>query len=160
MATESLAQYRENVRYHLAKQKLQENFLKWLTMPSTTQLINKLVDDCQRNVLNQIVPPSPLFHPRTPASPQVNSPNRNTLTPPLSPSQPDKMDLSPGKASVTSSPVQEMPRPSLDPSNQIPQFYFPKGKPADSSLMEKEMTRIDEVFVAESLGPDEFKDVT
>ena len=160
MATESLAPYRENVRYHLAKQKLQENFLKWLTMPSTTQLINKLVDDCQRNQLNQIVPPSPLFHPRTPASPQVNSPNRNTLTPPLSPSAPDKMNMSPGHASVTSSPVKEEPRPSLDPSNQIPQFYFPKGKPADPSVMEKEMTRINEVFVAEALGPDDFKDVT
>jgi hypothetical protein len=58
------------------------------------------------------------------------------------------------------SPERHAPRASLDPSNQIPQFYFPKGVPLDTDEEEKLNAKISEIFVAPSLAIEEFKDVT
>jgi hypothetical protein len=48
----------------------------------------------------------------------------------------------------------------MDPSNMIPQFFFPKGKPIDDTVLERDMKRIDEVFVEDNLSLEEFKQVT
>jgi hypothetical protein len=53
-----------------------------------------------------------------------------------------------------------MTRPSLDPSNKIPQFFFPGGKPLEPDEEAKNKTKFEEIFVAESLTCEEFKDAT
>jgi hypothetical protein len=48
---EVAAVYKGSVRYYIAKRKIEENFLRWLSQPNTAQLVNKLLDDCKRHSL-------------------------------------------------------------------------------------------------------------
>ena len=40
--------YREGIRYYLASKKVEEEFQRWMSIPSTIQLVNKLLEDCKR----------------------------------------------------------------------------------------------------------------
>jgi hypothetical protein len=45
----------QNVNYHLAKRKLEELFLKWLVQSSTSKIVGKLIEDCQKPNPNLLV---------------------------------------------------------------------------------------------------------
>jgi hypothetical protein len=64
--------------------------------------------------------------------------------------------MSPSHLQEPHSPERAAPRPSLDPRNQIPQFFFPKGKPLETEEEDKLQSKIDEIFVAASLAIEDF----
>jgi serine/threonine-protein phosphatase 2A regulatory subunit B'' len=164
---ETLTGYRINVRYDLAKKKLDENFLRWLSIPTTTHLIQKLIDECKSPNFSLTHPP-PTFQTRlsTPASPTINSPKRSSLTPPLSPSAHEKFvsthAVSLPPEVLNSSPSKTQPMPALIASIKpiIPQFYFPKGRPAEREIEEKNNQLINEVFRSDMMSVDEFHLIT
>ena len=164
---EILSGYRGSIRYDLAKKKLDESFLRWLSLPTTTQLINKLIEE-SKNPNSFINYPSPHFQTRLGASSTQNlqSPKRSSLTPPLSPSAhekfmsshsmslpPDALNSSPTKSKSVLAPIQ-LNKP------QIPQFYFPKGKPIDREQEERNISLINEVFRNDTMTAEEFINIT
>jgi len=160
---EILPQYKESIRYELAKKSLEVNFLKWLTNPNTTQLIQKLIAETKKPASQVSTPPSPVFQPRT-STPQVSSPKRSSLTPPLSPTAYEKFSGSqsqslPPEAIVA--PAKPQPTPASPPLTKpvIPQFYFPQGNPVDPQLAEKNSKLISQLFSKESLRVNEFERV-
>ena len=39
---------RNSVRYTLANKMMDENFMKWISLPSSMNLIQKLIEDCKK----------------------------------------------------------------------------------------------------------------
>lgn len=163
---EILSGYRSSIRYDLAKKKLDESFLRWLSLPTTTQLINKLIEE-SKNPNSLLNYPSPHFQSRLSASTQnLQSPKRSSFTPPLSPSQHDKfmnthsMSLPPD--ALNTSPTKSKTVPTTIPLTkpQIPQFYFPKGKPIDREIEERNNSLINEVFRTDTMTSEEFINIT
>ena len=54
--------YSDNIRYVIAKKKVDELFSKWLSMESTTDLFHKLLRDALASKPMEISSPSPLFN--------------------------------------------------------------------------------------------------
>lgn len=77
----------KNVRYHIGKRKIEEQFYRWLSMSTTDQLINSLISKIQ--ACDNISCPSPLFHPKLPSSILSSPQSKDSLTklnsPPKSP---------------------------------------------------------------------------
>jgi len=49
LATEpGIDHFASNIRYYLAKKQMEGLFLKWMTVPATTKLIQKLIEDIQK----------------------------------------------------------------------------------------------------------------
>ncbi|CAG9321413.1 unnamed protein product [Blepharisma stoltei] len=166
---EVLPHYKENIRFELASRKLEEDFFRWLSIPSTSSLIQKLIEE-SKNPSSANNQPSPLFPNRAaPSSPSVTSPKgRASLTPPLSPGAADRPPTShsqslpaDGLAQIKPKKVQEpvpVVKPQIKPS--IPQFYFPQGKPSDPSQSEKDTKLINQYFIRDSLKIQEFEAIT
>jgi len=56
IATEpNMEHFSTNIRYHLAKKQMEGLFLKWVSQPNTTELIQKLIIDVQKSPSQIIV---------------------------------------------------------------------------------------------------------
>lgn len=92
---ETLSSYSENVRYQLAKQQLEQAFLKWISQDNVQNFVEKLIDEVHDPSNNILSPPTPIFVNKiaTPLSPSTTN-NTNAAsgeggfgrTPPRSPS--------------------------------------------------------------------------
>lgn len=96
---EAISQYSENVRYQLAKEQLEQLFLKWVSQENVYTFVGKLIDEVHNPTNNILSPPAPIFINKmaTPLSPgakgSTNGSMENTPfghTPPRSPSGNDK----------------------------------------------------------------------
>lgn len=96
---ETISQYSENVRYQLAKQQLEQLFLKWVSQENVYTFVNKLVDEVHNPTNNILSPPAPIFMNKmaTPLSPGAKGTSSGGMgggpfghTPPRSPSGNDK----------------------------------------------------------------------
>jgi hypothetical protein len=50
-----------NVRYQLAKTQIDSLFLKWISQPSTKNLVNQLISEINKPGPSLAAPPSPIF---------------------------------------------------------------------------------------------------
>ena len=53
-------QIKSNIRYKLSSKLMQENFIYWLNLPSTSKLLKKLFESCKKNNIT-ISSPNPFF---------------------------------------------------------------------------------------------------
>ena len=149
---------KDNLRYELAKNKIDEHFSRWLGMPSTKILVQKLLDDCKLENPAMIPPPA-LFSKYTPGSPLSGSPKRPSLSPHTSSER-----LSTTQVQASHNETFTQPRPSnsvksLNPGMKVPQFFFPNGKPVDPAVVEKNTKIINSVFYKESVRVAEFENI-
>ena len=149
---------KDNLRYELARNKIDEHFFRWLGMPSTKVLVQKLVDDCKLEspAMN---PPPALFSKYSPGSLISGSSQRPSLSPQM-PS--DRLSTTQILGSFNENAAQ--PRPSnavkqISSGMKVPQFYFPNGKPVDPSVVEKNNKIINSVFYKESIRAAEFENI-
>ncbi|OMJ92953.1 hypothetical protein SteCoe_4171 [Stentor coeruleus] len=162
---EILPQFKESIRFELAKKKIDEYFIQWLSFPSTNQLVQKLIEDCK--LPTPTIPlPSAIFTNRlsTPISPNQSSPKRASLTPPLSPPTYDRLSVSYSHSLPAEGLNLTKPLPAFTPPSKqnisVPQFYFPKGRPLDLAQSEKNLKIISTCFIKDNLRLAEFENLT
>lgn len=153
---DSLPRSRDNLRYELARNKIDEHFSRWLGMPSTKTLLQKLLDDCKLEH-SQMNPPSALFSKYSPGSPITGSPKRPSLSPHSSSDR-----LSTTQNILTPNETFVQPRPSqvgkkLNEGSKFPQFYFPQGKPLELQVTERNNKLISSIFFKDVLKIGEFE---
>ncbi|KAK3269386.1 hypothetical protein CYMTET_22170 [Cymbomonas tetramitiformis] len=124
-------------RYPTSKLKLDELFLQWISLPESKNLVIQLLEDAKTG--------KPLTGPQSGLSQSPLSPSSTSAlfaTPPLSPqkSASPRSPMSPTKRSLGASAP--LARGALD----IPQFYFPTGRPATPERIASTTKRIAEVF--------------
>ena len=160
-----MPQYKDSLRYELAKKKIDENFSRWLSLASTSQLIQKLLDDCK--LPNPAMSPPPAIFSNklgNISSPGSGSPKRSSLTPPLSPPTYDRLSSSHSHSLPGEIFIQPRTFTSINKAGSlnlnIPQFFFPKGKPVDPSTSEKNSKILSNCFFKDSLKAKEFEEVT
>ena len=72
-----------NVRYQLAKTQIDNLFLKWISQPSTKNLVNQLISEINKPGPSLAAPPSPIFISKIQTHNQMSPKGQ---TPPRSPS--------------------------------------------------------------------------
>ena len=94
---ETTVNYSQNVRYQLAKQQLEQMFLKWISNRDVNGFVNQLVDEINNPSEKILKPPAPIFiskiAPMSPSSKNNTGPGLGATighTPPRSPSASDK----------------------------------------------------------------------
>ena len=94
---EQISSYSQNVRYQLAKEQLEQMFLKWISQENVHTFVNKLIDEVHDPTSNILSPPAPIFINKisTPLSPSTKGGSGgkgfgHQHTPPRSPSGSDK----------------------------------------------------------------------
>lgn len=163
---EAMPLYSQNVRYQLAKEQLEQLFLKWISQENVHNFIDKLIEEVNDPTANILSPPAPIFINKisTPLSPSAKSTSSGTMgaafgnTPPRSPSGNDKYktlinpvfepiankeeekDLA--SRTLTRSELSK----ALKKKEKIPQFYFEEGKPLPPDVVEENERIIEEVF--------------
>lgn len=161
---EVLPHLKDSIRYELARSRIDEHFINWLSFPSTTILIQKLLED-SKNPSSTFQPPSAIFTNRlsTPMSPNTSSPKRASLTPPLSPPAYDRLSQTHSYSlpvdGLNTTKVLPSFQPSTKINSNIPQFYFPKGKPINPSISERNLKIISTCFVKDTLKISDFENI-
>ena len=162
---EVLPQFRESLRYELAKMQIDQQFTRWLSISSTTQLLQKLIEDNKLPVPT-MVPPTAIFSNRlsVSGSQATGSPKRSSLTPPLSPPAYDRLSATHSYSLPVDSMAPSRTVPSFiqssEPDVKIPQFFFPKGKNVDPVISEKNLKLISTCFVRDNLKLSDFENIT
>jgi CRISPR/Cas system endoribonuclease Cas6 (RAMP superfamily) len=127
---------KSNIRYKLCAKMMQENFLFWFSLPSTSKLIKNLLENCKKNNIT-ISSPNPFF---------LNN-IKNSLTnsqiaaahfiPPVSPNSISAQSLQVQKTNtMTESQINNDEKKKVAESltnsmmssmklSKIPKFYFP-----------------------------------
>ena len=147
-------QIKSNIRYKLSSKMMQENFIYWLNLPSTSKLLKKLFESCKKNNIT-ISSPNPFF------------PNniKNSLTnsqiaaahfiPPVSPNSiPGQSMQLEKKNSMSESKMNDEAQKKMTESltnsmmssmklSTIPKFYFPS---VGGDIIQQENAFIDSVF--------------
>lgn len=163
MSISFLPPHRDSIRHELAKQKIDQQFLQWLTLPTSQNLLEKLIDEC-KSQHSLSIHPSPIFTDRLSASfnQSMSIGRRSSLTPPLPPVSMDRTSDSLRPTII--SDTQHLLRTSISISQTqsvpgIPQFYFPKGKPLESETLENNQKIFNTLFVKDSLKLNDFEQV-
>ena len=142
-------QIKSNIRYKLSSKLMQENFIYWLNLPSTSKLLKKLFENCKKNNIT-ISSPNPFF------------PNniKNSLTnsqiaaahfiPPVSPNPISGQSMQVEKKNSMSEEAQKKMGESLTNSmmssmklSTIPKFYSPS---VGGDIIQQENAIIDSIF--------------
>jgi serine/threonine-protein phosphatase 2A regulatory subunit B'' len=156
-----------NIRYTLAKKKIDELFIKWMSLPQTIDAVKKYMQEVKtkpQNILNQNLNPLLTFQKlNLQNSTLMNSTIKNApFTPPKSPCDINKKKLNQTSSDIFESPtnlsprkfefedkekdVKEKVKKKDDTFQQIPQFYFPPGKSLDQIISDDTMKEINEIF--------------
>ena len=163
---EAHSQYSENVRYQLAKQQLEQTFLKWISQDNVCNFVNKLIDEVHDPTNNILSPPAPIFVNKiaTPLSPSAKGSSSGSLnapafghTPPRSPcgnegyrtlknpvfepidKHEEEKDL--GSLTLTSSELTKALK-----KQKIPKFYYEGGRPLPIEVADANKREIEAVF--------------
>jgi serine/threonine-protein phosphatase 2A regulatory subunit B'' len=154
-------QPKESLRIELARLKVEQAFLQFLTLSTSQSLLEKLIDD-SRNFNSQGVHPSPIFTDRLSASfsQSLSLGRRSSLTPPLPPVSNDRTS-DPLRPTIIME-TQHLLRTSISiAGNQsllsIPQFYFPKGRPIDNEVQVSNQSVFNSLFVKDSMKVNDFE---
>jgi len=167
----------DNIRYILAKKKIDELFIKWISLPQTQDKVKKLIDEIKKNPQNLL---------NTNLSPFLTSQNLSTVgplslsntlkptphTPPKSPHDFNKMKGIQGHNESGDSSVENSPKhfdsvpekilavpteKPLEPKEElinkkitefVPKFYFPSAASSSDSNMDTIMKEINEIFLS------------
>jgi serine/threonine-protein phosphatase 2A regulatory subunit B'' len=174
---ESVASYSQNVRYQLAKQQLEQQFLKWISTSDVNIFVHSLVDEINNPSEKILKPPAPIFINKIAAPMSPSSKNSNSglglsqtigHTPPRSPSAADKYKT---LVNPVFEPIEKdeeekdlaartLTRSELNKVTQkakIPKFYHEGGKPLPLDVIEQNNKIIDEAYGTKTeLTIDEF----
>ena len=136
-----------------------------MSVPATNQLIQKLIEDCKLPTMT-MNPPVAVFSNRLsiPATNSNGSPRRSSLTPPLSPPAYERLSAThsyslPADGLIPSRTVPSFVQPAKQNLN-LPQFYFPKGKPLDPAVSDKNQKIISTCFAKDNLKLSDFESIT
>ena len=145
-------QIKSNIRYKLSAKMMQENFIYWLNLLSTSKLLNNLFENCKKMNIS-ISAPNPFF-PDNMKNSLTNSQiaSANNLIPPLSPNMLSGENEKLGRRNE-SNMNEENTKRAKDPLSSsmlssmklstIPKFYFPK---VGIDIINEENTLINSVF--------------
>ena len=141
-------QIKSNIRYKLSAKMMQENFIYWLNLLSTSKLLNELFENCKKSNIS-ISAPNPFF-PDSMRNSLTNSQiaSANNIIPPVSPNINEKLEKR--KDSKKNETINKKIKDSLTNSilssmklSTIPKFYFPK---VGIDIINEENSFIDSVF--------------
>ena len=156
-------QPKESIRVELARMKIEQAFLQFLTLATSESLIEKLIDE-SRNLNSHVNHPSPIFTDRLTQSfsQSMSLGRRSSLTPPLPPVSNDRTS-DPLRPTIIMD-TQHMLRTSISIAGtqallSIPQFYFPKGQPVDNEVLQANLNVFNTLFNKETLKVSEFESV-
>ena len=167
---EAHSQYSENVRYQLAKQQLEQAFLKWISQDNVYSFVNKLIEEVHDPTNNILSPPAPIFVNKiaTPLSPSSKgTPNSGITaaafghTPPRSPcgnegyrtlKNPvfEPIDNKEEEKDFASRTLSRKELTTELKKQKIPKFYFKDGPPLPAEVAEENKKEIDAAFGANS----------
>lgn len=163
---ETISTYNQNVRYHLAKEQLDQLFLRWISQENIHLFVNKLIDEVKDPTANILSPPTPIFINKiaTPLSPSTKTTSGGIMgtafgnTPPRSPSGNDKYKtlINPVFEPISNKEEEkdlaartltgnELVK-AMKKKEKIPQFYFEGGKPLPSEVVEANDAAISAAF--------------
>lgn len=149
---ELAASYSDNVRYQLAKQQLEQNFLKWISQDNVHTFVNKLIGEVKNPTSNILSPPAPIFVTKTPTSPKTNGGGvmgefgRSPHTPPRSPSgegkyfktlvNPDFEPITNEEETIDAARTltRNQLKKVIQDQVEIPKFYFADPKPDEENI--------------------------
>ena len=145
-------QIKSNIRYKLSEKMMQENFIYWLNLLSTSKLLNNLFESC-KNINISISAPNPFF-PDNMKNSLTNSQiaSANKLIPPLSPNRlsGENEKLERRNESKINEKINKRTKDPLSNSmlssmklSTIPKFYFPK---VGIDIINEENSFINSVF--------------
>ncbi|KAM3136831.1 hypothetical protein pb186bvf_011090 [Paramecium bursaria] len=166
----------QNIRYQLAKSRIDDLFLKWLSLPQSQKLIAQLMVDLKQGKTNSLITqPNPCFTNKMTMSGMsqsniLNSPSKiykpSPSTPPRTELVQKQEDLS---QSLTQSQLiwrkleedEKQQRESQIRKNydQIPQFYFPDKK-INQNFLNESIKLINETFGNKDLDVVQFEQIT
>lgn len=169
-----MAAYNQNVRYQLAKQQLEQMFLKWISIKENNGFIKELIDEIHNPTEKILKPPAPIFinkaqtqlSPTTTTNPRLSSTMR--VTPPISPSSSDKyktlvnpvfepINKDEEEKDLASRTLTRSELTKAIKKTKIPTFYYPDGKPLDTEVKEQNNKVIDDWFGSKTeINADEF----
>ena len=174
---DAVASYSQNVRDQLAKQQLEQQFLKWVSNRDGNRLVHDLISEINNPSEKILKPPAPIFINKI-AAPISPSSKSNTSgmnlsqtighTPPRSPGAADKYrTLKNPDFGLISKDEEEkdlasrtLTRSELDKAikkTKIPTFYYEEGRPVPIDVKEQNLSIIDEVYGSKTeLTKDEF----
>eukprot|EP01017_Pseudomicrothorax_dubius_P034160 TRINITY_DN464_c0_g1_i6.p1 TRINITY_DN464_c0_g1~~TRINITY_DN464_c0_g1_i6.p1 ORF type:complete len:534 (+),score=103.75 TRINITY_DN464_c0_g1_i6:138-1739(+) len=162
-------QHANHIRYSLAKRKMDDLFLKWITLPNTDELLKKVLSDLSQRKELSIISPTPFF-----SAPRLSQPvsnlQKSPQTPPRSPQDYDKgyrriheNEKSPPlhqQIIPAAKPQKSAVQPTSTPS-PIQQFYFPGLSKAKADISEVQLKLISEIFgPSDTLSCKDFEQVT
>ena len=141
-------QIKSNIRYKLSAKMMQENFIYWLNLLSTSKILNNLFENCKKSDIS-ISAPNPFF-PDIMKNSLTNSQiaSANNIIPPASPNSSSGKNNKLEKRNDSN--INKRIKDSLNNSilssmklSTIPKFYFPK---VGIDIINEENSFIDSVF--------------
>eukprot|EP01017_Pseudomicrothorax_dubius_P007160 TRINITY_DN12175_c0_g2_i1.p1 TRINITY_DN12175_c0_g2~~TRINITY_DN12175_c0_g2_i1.p1 ORF type:complete len:535 (-),score=141.47 TRINITY_DN12175_c0_g2_i1:61-1665(-) len=163
-------QHANHIRYFLAKRKMDDLFMRWLSLPQTDETIKKLLGDLASRKEITITAPTPFFiAPRL--THHVATIQMSPQTPPRSPNE--FVSEKPNRRSVDEkSPGHDSPKPPEEiaaPKTQkappqpiqvnVPQLFIPSVRQANSDLTPEQQKQINELFPSDTINAKDFEAV-
>jgi len=173
---ETISAYGQNVRYQLAKQQLEQQFLKWLSNETVNSFIFKLIEEVHDPTENILSPPTPIFISKiaAPVSPSNKNAGHGPIsgtighTPPRSPSGADKYKtlVNPVFEPIANREEEKdiasrtLTRSDLTKAlkkSKVPKFYYEDGKPLPQDVVDENNKVMEETYAGKTdITVDEF----
>ena len=142
-------QIKSNIRYKLSSKMMQENFVYWLNLPTTSKILKKLFENLKKNNIT-ISAPNPFFPNNIKNSLTSSQIAAAHFIPPVSPNSITGQSMQAEKKNSMNDDPQKKMTESLTNSmmssmklSTIPKFYFPS---VGGDIIQQENAFIDSVF--------------
>ena len=157
-------QIKSNIRYKLSSKMMQENFVYWLNLPTTSKILKKLFENLKKNNIT-ISAPNPFFPNNIKNSLTSSQIAAAHFIPPVSPNSITGQSMQAEKKNSMNDDPQKKMTESLTNSmmssmklSTIPKFYFPS---VGGDIIQQENAFIDSVFKnSNQLTPQTFMKLT
>ena len=157
-------QIKSNIRYKLSSKMMQENFVYWLNLPTTSKILKKLFENFKKNNII-ISAPNPFFPNNIKNSLTSSQIAAAHFIPPVSPNSITGQSMQAEKKNSMNDDPQKKMTESLTNSmmssmklSTIPKFYFPS---VGGDIIQQENAFIDSVFKnSNQLTPQTFMKLT